>query len=140
MLDLYPSLMGIVLLIFFFLLYQLNQKLYQPLIRFMDDRDRTIAEDLSAAKNLSSDSGDLQSRAQANLETARSEAARMRQKAIESVKEENQKALEARQKSLEEEYLRFASRLEEEREELKTAILSQLPLIKESLKAKFSQI
>jgi F-type H+-transporting ATPase subunit b len=140
MLDLYPSLMGIVLLIFFFLLYQLNQKLYRPLIRFMDDRDQTIAKDLKAAKNLSSDSGDLQSRARENLERARNEAARMRQRAIESVRNENQKALEEKQRELEEEYLRFTTRLEKEREDLKTKILSQLPLIKESLKAKFSQI
>ena len=140
MLDLIPSLMVIVLLIFFLLIYQLNTKLYEPLIRFMDDRERTIAKDLEAARNLSSDSDELLGRAQSNLEAARSEAARMRQEAIELIKEENAQAAEAKQKSLEAEYQQFRSRLEEERESLKSAVLSQMPLIKESLKAKFSQI
>jgi F-type H+-transporting ATPase subunit b len=129
-----------VLLIFFFLIYQLNNKLYEPLIRFMDDRERTIAKDLEAARNLSSDSDELLGKAQANLDEARGEAARMRQEAIETVREANAAALEAKQKELEAEYQRFQARLEEERESLKSTVLSQLPLIKESLKAKFSQI
>jgi len=140
MLDLYPSLMVIVLLIFFFLIFQLNSKLYEPLIRFMDNRERTIAKDLEAARNLSSDSDELLAKARANLEAARSEAARMRQNAIETVKAANAEALEAKQKSLEAEYQTFRVQLEEERETLKSSVLSQLPLIKESLKAKFSQI
>ena len=140
MLELHPFLMGIVLLIFFFLIYQLNERLYTPLLRFMDDRDETIARDLEAAKSLSSGSEELLSQAQAKLEEARSEAARIRQAAIAAVKEENAKALTAKQRELEEEYQRFSEHLSEERESLKSAVLSQLPLIKESLKAKFSQI
>ncbi|WP_292654437.1 F0F1 ATP synthase subunit B' [Nitratifractor sp.] len=140
MLELHPFLMGIVLLIFFFLIYQLNDRLYKPLLRFMDDRDQTIARDLEAAKNLSSGSEELLTQAQAKLESARSEAARIRQAAIEAVKAENETALTAKQQSLEEEYRRFTERLSEERKNLRSAVLSQLPLIKESLKAKFSQI
>jgi F-type H+-transporting ATPase subunit b len=132
--------MVIVLLIFFFLIYQLNNKLYQPLIKFMDNRERTIAKDLEAARNLSSDSDELLAKAQANLEAARSEAARMRQEAIERIKEENARAVEAKQASLEAEYQQFQARLAEERESLKSTVLSQMPLIKESLKAKFSQL
>jgi F-type H+-transporting ATPase subunit b len=132
--------MVIVLLIFFFLIYQLNHKLYEPLIRFMDDRERTIAKDLEAARNLSSDSDELLAKAQANLDAARSEAARMRQEAIGRIKEENAQAVAAKQKSLEAEYQQFRAHLDEERESLKSTVLSQLPLIKESLKAKFSQI
>jgi F-type H+-transporting ATPase subunit b len=140
MLDLYPSLMVFVLLIFFFLIFQLNNKLYEPLIRFMDNRERTIAKDLEAARNLSSDSDELQAKARENLDAARSEAARMRQEAIERIKEENARAVEAKQASLEEEYQQFQARLAVEREQLKSAVLSQMPLIKESLKAKFSQL
>jgi F-type H+-transporting ATPase subunit b len=132
--------MVIVLLIFFFLIYQLNTKLYRPLIRFMDNREETIAKDLEAARNLSSDSDELRAKAQANLDAARSEAARMRQEAIEKVKTANAEAAERKQRELEEKYQQFRVQLEEERESLKSTVLSQLPLIKESLKAKFSQI
>ncbi len=140
MLDLIPALMVVVLIIFFFLIFQLNGKLYEPLLRFMDNREQTIAKDLEAAQNLSSDSEELQTKAQSNLEAARSEAARMRQEAIEKAKLANAEAMEAKQKSLEEAYAQFRIRLEEERESLRSSVLSQLPLIKESLKAKFSQI
>jgi len=140
MLDIHVSLMLIVLAIFFFLIFQLNQRLFIPLLRFMDTRDRTIAKDLEAARSLSNDSESLQAQARENLEKARSEAARMRQEAIASVKEENQRAYEVKQRALENQYAEFTQRLETDREALKSAVLSQLPLIKESLKAKFSQI
>jgi F-type H+-transporting ATPase subunit b len=140
MLEIHPWLMGIVLLIFFFLLYQLNDRLYGPLIRFMDEREATIARDLAQAKELSSGSEELLAQAQAKLETARSEAVKLRQSAIQVVKEENAAALSAKQQALEEEYKRFKEKLAQERESLKSTILSQMPLIKESLKAKFSQI
>jgi F-type H+-transporting ATPase subunit b len=64
----------------------------------------------------------------------------MRQEAIGRIKEENAQAVAAKQKSLEAEYQQFRAHLAEERESLKSTVLSQLPLIKESLKAKFSQI
>ena len=140
MLDLIPSLMVIVLLIFFFLIYQLNAKLYEPLLKFMDDRDRTIGKDLEAACHLSSDSDELLEQARHNIEEARSEAAKLRQETIETAKAANAEALSRKQKELEEAYAAFQQRLAEERESLKSTILSQLPLIKESLKAKFSQI
>jgi F-type H+-transporting ATPase subunit b len=132
--------MIVVLAIFFFLLVQLNKRLYVPLLRFMDRRDETIARDLKDAGNLSSDSEELFAEAQANLSEAKAKAAQMRQDAIEKCKEENLAAYEKRQAELVAEYERFMSRLDEEREALRGSVLSQLPLIKESLKAKFSKI
>ena len=140
MLDIHLSLMLVALLIFFILIYQLNTRLYVPLLRFMDTRDRTIAKDLKAAQNLSSDSDELLATARENLDRARSEAARLRQEAIERVKEENQRAYEEKLGTLETQYGEFRVRLEADREALKSTVLSQLPLIKEGLKAKFSQI
>ena len=140
MLDIHVGLMVIVLLIFFFLIYQLNERLFVPLLRFMDMRDRTIAKDLKAAQNLSSDSDELLAEAKENLERARSEAARLRQEAIAQVKAENQKAYEQKLTALEAAHEEFSQRLEQDREALKSTVLSQLPLIKESLKAKFSKI
>lgn len=140
MLELHPFLMVIVLLIFFFLIYQLNSKLYEPLVNFMDQRDRTIAHDLEEAKSLSSGSEELLAKAQKKLEEAKNEATQIRQSAIETAKESNSISLAKKQASLESEYESFMTNLSQEREALKSAVLSQLPLIKESLKAKFSQI
>ncbi len=140
MLEIHPWLMVVVLLIFFFLLYQLNDRLYEPLLRFMDERDKTIARDLAEAKQLSSGSEELLRKAQAILDEARSEAAQIRQSAVEKVKEENAAAFSAKQRELDEQYQRFQEELSAKRESLKAVILSQMPLIKESLKAKFSKL
>ena len=140
MLDIHVSLMVVALLLFFFLIFQLNQRLFIPLLRFMDARDRTIAKDLKAARNLSSDSDELLNQARKKLDQARSDAAHLRQEAIQSVKAENQQAYEAKQEELDARYLEFQERLEKDREALRSTVLSQLPLIKEGLKAKFSQI
>ncbi len=140
MLDLHLSLMIVVLVIFFILLVQLNNRLYQPLLRFMDRRRDTIARDLKEANALSSDTEELLAEAKANIEEAKTKAAKMRAEAIEDAKSKNLAALEAKQEELSREYEEFLSKLEEEKEALKSSILSQLPLIKSSLKAKFSQI
>ncbi len=140
MLDLHLSLMIVVLVIFFFLLVQLNNRLYQPLLRFMDRRRDTIARDLKEASTLGSDTDVLLNEAKANIEEAKSKAAKLRQKAIEESKSKNLAVFETKQKELAKEYEEFLVKLEEEKEVLKSSILSQLPLIKESLKAKFSQI
>ena len=140
MLDLYPSLMIIVLLIFLFLLYQLTIKLYRPLLRFMDSREEAIASDLKSAQNLGGDAERLLKEAQAILDEAKAKATKLRQDAIEEFKAQNAEALAKKQKELEDEYSKFEEELTKRKEELKNSILSQMPLIKESLKAKFTQI
>jgi len=51
MLDLNPSLMVIVLIVFFSLLFLLNHVLYNPLLNFMDCRSASIADDLKKHKS-----------------------------------------------------------------------------------------
>ena len=140
MLDLHPLLMLIVLAIFFILLYQLNTRVYGPMIKFMDERDEAISRDLKEAGTLSGGNEELLAKAQENLDRAKSRAAQMRQEAIEKMKNDNIRLVEKKEAEQEKEYSEFLNRLAEEKESLKSSILSQLPLIKESLKAKFSQI
>jgi len=140
MLDLHLSLMLVVLVIFFILLVQLNNRLYGPLLRFMERREETIARDLKEAGKLSGNSEELLAKANATIEEAKAKAASMRQNAIEESKNENLSAYEAKQKELNKKYEEFLAKLDEEREALKGSILSNLPIIKQSLKAKFSKI
>ena len=140
MLDLHLSLMIVVLVIFFLLLVQLNNRLYEPLLRFMDRRKETIAKDLKEASSLGSDAEELLVEAKANIDEAKSKAAKLKQEVVEECKTKNLTAYEAKQEELAKEYEEFLSKLEDEKETLKSAILSELPLIKNSLKAKFSKI
>ncbi|MFT7824192.1 MAG: F0F1 ATP synthase subunit B' [Sulfurimonas sp.] len=140
MLDLHLPLMLFVLVLFLSLLVLLNNMLFQPLVKFMDDRDNTIAKDLEAAKGLSGNTDELNAKADEILSNAKVEAAAIRQKAIDDEKALAASKVETKQSELEKEYTRFKERLASDKEELKNSLLSQMPLFKESLKAKFSKL
>ena len=140
MLDIHLPLMLFVLALFLFLLVVLNIMLVQPLVKFMDDRDNSIAKDLEAAKGLSGNSDELSAKADENISNAKNEAAAIRQKAIDDEKTLSASKVETRQSELEQEYGNFVEKLTKEKESLKNALLSQMPLFKESLKAKFSKL
>lgn len=140
MLDLHLPLMLFVLVLFITLLVLLNNMLYQPLIKFMDDRDHSIAKDLEAAKSLSGNSEELNAKANEMISNAKAEAAAIRQKAIDDEKALAASKVETKQSELEKEYASFVERLTGDKETLKNALMSQMPLFKESLKAKFSKL
>jgi len=140
MLDIHVPLMLFVLVLFLTLLVVLNRMLFQPLLKFMDDRDRTIAKDLEAVKGLSGNSDELNAKAEENISNAKSEAAAIRQKAIEDEKALAASKIETKQSELDKAYAEFAGKLAQEKENLKNELLSQMPLFKESLKAKFSKL
>jgi len=48
--------------------------------------------------------------------------------------------VETKQNELDTEYNKFVEKLNSEKENLKNSLLSQMPLFKESLKAKFSKL
>jgi F-type H+-transporting ATPase subunit b len=129
-----------VLVLFITLLVLLNNMLFQPLIKFMDDRDDSIAKDLEAAKGLSGNTDELNAKANEILSNAKAEAAAIRQKAIDDEKALAASKVETKQSELEQEYASFVEKLASNREELKNSLLSQMPLFKESLKAKFSKL
>ncbi len=140
MLDIHLPLMLFVLALFLFLLVVLNIMLVQPLVKFMDDRDNSIAKDLEAAKGLSGNSDELNAKADGNISNAKNDAAAIRQKAIDDEKTLSASKVETKQSELDQEYVNFVEKLTKEKESLKNALLSQMPLFKESLKAKFSKL
>ena len=140
MLDIHLSLMLFVLALFLFLLVVLNNMLFKPLVKFMDDRDNSIAKDLEAAKGLSGNTDELNAKADENISNAKNEAAAIRQKAIDDEKTLAASKVETKQSELDKEYGKFVEKLASEKESLKNSLLSQMPLFKESLKAKFSKL
>jgi len=140
MLELSPSLMLIVLLLFIGLIVYLNKALYQPIINFMDQREMTIAKAAQESQQLSGTAEKLLQEANAILDKAKQEANALRQSAIDEAKAKSQELLTKKEEELERAYKEFTLELEKEKEELKNGLLSQIPLIKEALKAKFSQL
>jgi len=140
MLDIDLSLMLFVLVLFLILLAILNQMLYKPLLKFMDDRDSSIAKDLEYAKSLSGNSQQLHNEADGILDNAKVEAGVIRKNAIDEAKVLAESRAETKQNELNKEYSSFIDKLQEDKEKLKVNLLSQMPLFKESLKAKFSKL
>jgi len=140
MLDIHLPLMLFVLALFLFLLVVLNKMLFQPLVSFMDDRDNSIAKDLEAAKGLTGNTDELNAKAEVNISDAKNEAAAIRQKATDDEKSSAASKVESKQSELDKEYGSFIKKLAEDKENLKNSLLSEMPLFKESLKAKFSKL
>lgn len=140
MLDLHLPLMLFVLALFLTLLVLLNNMLFKPLVTFMDERDNSIAKDLEAAKSFSGNSDELNAKADDIISIAKNEAATIRQKAIDDEKTLAASKVETKQSEIEKEYEDFVEELASEKEKLRNSLLSQMPLFKESLKAKFSKL
>ena len=140
MLDLNPGLMLFVLVIFFSLMYLLNTTLFQPLLKFMDDRESTIANDLKNAEEMAGNSADLNAKADALLTEAKAKANAIREKAVSEAKALAESKVESKAKELEVSAAAFEAELEVEQKALKDALTAQLPAFKESLKSKLSSL
>lgn len=140
MLDLNPGLMLFVLVIFFALMVFLNQTLYKPLIEFMDVRDKTIADDLKNANEMSGSNDELNAKADAILADAKAEANAVREKAINEAKALAESKIESKTQELDKNYQSFVTELSKEKEELEKSLLAQMPLFKESLKTKMNSL
>ncbi len=140
MLDLNPGLMLFVLVVFFSLLFLLNQMLFQPLLKFMDDRDATIAKDLQNAEEMSDNSDGLNAKADALLADAKAEANAIREKATDEAKALAESKIESKVKELDSVYQTFLSELSANQEALKNSLASELPAFKKSLQTKLGNL
>jgi F-type H+-transporting ATPase subunit b len=140
MLDINPMLLGSTLIVFLILIAVLNSWLYNPLFNFMNKRDADIKKDLEEVGSNDDEVSALTAEAEKIIADAKMEAAALREKVIADAKELAESKLEAKRAELASEYLAFEKSLAEDREQLNNALLSQVPLFKEAVKAKFSQI
>ena len=140
MLDLNPGLMLFVLVIFFSLMYLLNTMLYQPLLKFMDDRAATIAGDLQNAEEMAGSNDELNTKADALLGDARAEANAIREKATSEAKALAESKIESKVKELDGNHQTFLTELATEQDELKKSLASELPQLKKSLQTKLSSL
>lgn len=140
MLDINPMLLGITVIVFLILIAVLNSWLYNPLFAFMDKRDADIKKDLDEVGDNDSEIAALNAEAEKITMDARLEAAALREKVIADAKVVADGKIESKRSELAKEYAEFEKDMALEGEQLKNALLSQMPLFKEAVKAKFSQI
>jgi len=140
MLDINPILLLITFVVFLSLIAVLNSWLYNPLFAYMNKRDEDIKRDLEKVGSNDDEIQALHSKADSIIMNAKLEAAALREKVIADAKELADSKLEARRAELASEYLEFEQSLKESKEQLSKDLMSQVPLFKEAVKAKFSQI
>ncbi len=140
MLELHVELMIPVAIIFVLMVAFLNAKLYKPMIGFMDDRDETIRKDLEEASNATSNVSQIKKESAEVIAKAKEKAAAMKNKSVDEAKILAQSKIDSKNEELDQAYEAFKAQMEKERGDLKNALTSELPLFKEALKAKYSQI
>jgi len=140
MLDINPILLIATLIVFLTLIAVLNGWLYNPLFSFMNKRDEDIKKDLDKVGSNDDEINELNSKAESIIMNAKLEATALREKVIADAKELADSKLEAKRAELASEYLEFEQSLASSKEQLTSDLMSQVPLFKEAVKAKFSQI
>ncbi len=140
MLDINPILLVATLIVFLTLIAVLNSWLYNPLFAYMNKRDDDIKKDLEKVGSNDDEIQELNSKAESIIMNAKLEASALREKVVADAKELADSKLEAKRAELASEYLEFERSLTESKDKLKSDLMSQLPVFKEAVKAKFSQI
>ena len=140
MLDINPYLLIATLAVFLTLIATLNSWLYNPLFNYMNKRDDIIKNDMQKAGSNDNEINDLRAKADKIVMDAKLDAATLREKVIADAKELVESKLEAKRAELAVEYIEFEKSLNESKEALENDLKSQVPLFKDALNAKFSQI
>ena len=140
MLDINPILLLATFVVFLSLIAVLNSWLYRPLFSYMDKRDEDIKKDLSKIGSNDDEIQALNSKAQSIVNKAKLDAAALREKVVADAKELAESKLEARRAELASEYAEFEKSLATTKDELTADLMSQVPVFKTAVEAKFSQI
>ncbi|NWF65982.1 MAG: F0F1 ATP synthase subunit B' [Campylobacterales bacterium] len=140
MLDIQLPLLLASAVIFLIVMVLLNSILYKPLLNFMSNRDSSIKKDLENANQNSADVDKMHQEAKTIIANARAEAAKIIEKAKEEANLNADNKISLKKKELEKSYSEFVVALATEQKELKNALMSQVPLYRESLKAKFAKL
>jgi F-type H+-transporting ATPase subunit b len=138
--DISPALLLVTGAVFFILLIVLNKMLYKPLIEFMDNRNESVKKDLENAGKNTSDVEAYFKEADQIILQAKAEAGKIREAALKEAKELAAKKVEQKKSELEEEYLSFLKDLDAQKAEFSEGLATQMPVFKDSIKAKLSQI
>jgi F-type H+-transporting ATPase subunit b len=106
----------------------------------MDKRDEDIKKDLSKIGSNDDEIQALNAKAASIINKAKLDAAALREKVVADAKELADSKIEAKRAELANEYIEFEKSLATSREELTNDLMSQVPVFKKAVEAKFSQI
>ncbi|PSM51603.1 ATP synthase, F0 complex, b' subunit [Campylobacter blaseri] len=128
------------IVVFLVLVWYLNNRLYKPLLSFMDARDEAIARDQALIEKNLKDATSEEQEVREIHSKAREEANAIKNEAINEFKEEAAQKIKAKRDELELEFVQYEKELEEEKEILKNNLQKKLPEFRSSIKANLARI
>ena len=140
MLDINLPLLLITLAVFIWLIKFLEGKLYNPLLKYIDDRDAMLRNDRESVNQNLSDIASLKHEAESILADARKEASIVRDSIINEAKDSIARRLEEKRQKLAESYQEFERGLSAERVSLKNNLLADSQSFETALRERFSSI
>jgi len=140
MLDISPVLLLSSGVIFLLAVVRLNRCLFAPLLKHMDDRDKSIKNDLKNAQSNSTNVEAMLEEASHMIAEAKKEATSITDQAYNQAREVADAKLESAKEEIETKSVQFVKELEDEAKALKKSLVELMPQFNESLKTKINSI
>lgn len=134
------ELMLLVFIVLIACIYLLNKLLYVPILEFMDSRDSMICGDLDDISKNHAQASVLKSEALSIIESAKKEAEEIKGKAIHDAKALYATTIKEANEEHEKKLQAFFVDLNNERQELKNALLADIGNLKLGLKDKLKNV
>lgn len=135
-----PYLMLLVFVVFLVSVFLLNTWLYRPLLRFMENREASIDEDLQSVQHSDQQINKINQEIKQILEDARLQSSQIIEQATAEAKSEYEAKIAKKKLESASKLDEFFAELSKEKSSLKSSLLLHMPEFESSLKTRISQI
>lgn len=132
--------MVMTIVVFLALIYFLNQKLYKPLLAFMEERENSIKKDEELANQNTLDLNIDKAELEKVVSEANMSASQIKNEAIQKAKDKVDEILSKKRLELQADFDDFMNDLAKQKDEIKAGLQSKMPEFQNSLKATLSKI
>ena len=140
MLEINWSNFAVTIVVFLGLIAFLNAVFYKKILNFMDERSANLRSDEDGASKNLSDVEAKSAEIEEIIANANVEANKIKRIALNEAKAKSEEEVEARRKLLEDDLRKYLTQLEKNRDELKVALVRQIPDFKNALNKKIAKI
>jgi ATP synthase subunit B len=140
MLEINWSNFAVTIVVFLGLIAFLNAVFYKKILNFMDERSANLRSDEDGASKNLSDVEAKRAEIEEIIANANVEANKIKRIALNEAKAKSEEEVEARRKLLEDDLRKYLTQLEKNRDELKVALVRQIPDFKNALNKKIAKI
>ncbi len=140
MLEINWSNFAVTIVVFLGLIAFLNAVFYKKILNFMDERSANLRSDEDGASKNLSDVEAKRAEIEEIIANANVEANKIKRIALDEAKAKSEEEVEARRKLLEDDLRKYLTQLEKNRDELKVALVRQIPDFKNALNKKIAKI